>query len=75
MVCANKVDPDQTPRLVASDLGLHCLSISLSSAEKHKWVKIPFILAKITSETFKKTRPSPPLLQNMKNQRKSLGKL
>ena len=31
---ANSVDPDQTPRLAASDLGLHCLSMS-----RHKWVK------------------------------------
>ena len=26
---ANNVDPDQTPRSVASDLGLHCLPMSL----------------------------------------------
>ena len=26
---ANRVDPDQTPRSAASDLGLHCLSMSL----------------------------------------------
>ena len=26
---ANSVDPDQTPRSAASDLGLHCLSMSL----------------------------------------------
>ena len=25
---ANSVDPDQTPRSAASDLGLHCLSMS-----------------------------------------------
>ena len=25
---ANRVDPDQTPCFVASDLGLHCLSIN-----------------------------------------------
>ena len=25
---ANSVDPDQTPRSVASDLGLHCLQMS-----------------------------------------------
>ena len=29
-VCtANHVDPDQTPRCAASDLGLHCLPMSL----------------------------------------------
>ena len=26
---ANSVDPDQTPRLAASDLGLHCLPMSV----------------------------------------------
>ena len=29
MFNANSVDPDQTPRSAASDLGLHRLSISL----------------------------------------------
>ena len=24
---ANSLDPDQTPRVAASDLGLHCLSV------------------------------------------------
>ena len=24
-LCANSIDPDQTPRLAASDHGLHCL--------------------------------------------------
>ena len=26
---ANRVDPDQTPHVAASDLGLHCLPMSL----------------------------------------------
>ena len=29
VVIANGVDPDQTPRSVASDLDLHCLPLSL----------------------------------------------
>ena len=29
---ANNVDPDQTPNYVASDLGLHCLKMSLFEA-------------------------------------------
>ena len=33
---ANSVDPDQTPRSTASDLGLHCLPMSLL------WVNFPF---------------------------------
>ena len=28
-MAANSVDPDQTPRSVASDLGLHCLQGSI----------------------------------------------
>ena len=30
MMLANTVDPDQTPHNVASDLGLHCLPVTLS---------------------------------------------
>ena len=30
---ANSVDPDQTPRSAASDLGLHCLSTEASLSE------------------------------------------
>ena len=26
---ANSLDPDQTPQIAASDLGLHCLQMSL----------------------------------------------
>ena len=33
---ANSVDPDQTPRSAASDLGLHCLPISLLWNTRHK---------------------------------------
>ena len=36
---ANSVDPDQLPCSVASDLGLHCLSISLLWDARLKWVK------------------------------------
>ena len=35
---ANSVDPAQTLRSVASDLGLHCLSMSLLWNASHKWV-------------------------------------
>ena len=35
---ANSVDPDQTPRCLASDLGPHCLSIPLLWDVWHKWV-------------------------------------
>ena len=35
---ANSVYPDQTPRSAASDLGLHCLPMSLLWDTRHKWV-------------------------------------
>ena len=35
---ANSVDPDQTPRSTASDLGLHCLPMSLLWDTSHNWV-------------------------------------
>ena len=37
---ANSVDRDQTPRSAASDLGLHCLPVSLLWDARLKWVKI-----------------------------------
>ena len=36
---ANSVEPDQTPRSVASDLGPHSLLMSLLWNDRHKWVK------------------------------------
>ena len=33
-----RVNPDQIPRFEASDLGLHCLLISLLSDTRRKWV-------------------------------------
>ena len=36
---ANSVDPDQTPRSAASDLGLHCLPVPLLWDTRLKWVK------------------------------------
>ena len=36
---ANSGDPDQTSRSVASDLGLHCLPITLLGVSRLQWVK------------------------------------
>ena len=36
---ANSGDPDQTLRCVASDLGLHCLPITLLRVSRLQWVK------------------------------------
>ena len=33
-------DPDQMPRSAASDLGLHCLSITLLGVSRPQWVKM-----------------------------------
>ena len=44
VINANSVDPDQTPRSAASDLGLHCLPMSLLWEIRHKWVKMFLIL-------------------------------
>ena len=35
---ANSGDPDQTPRSAASDLGLHCLPITLLGVSRLEWV-------------------------------------
>ena len=36
---ANSGDPDQTPRFAASDLGLHCLPVTLIVVSRLQWVK------------------------------------
>ena len=37
-IFANSGDPDQTPRSVASDLGLHCLQITHLGISRLQWV-------------------------------------
>ena len=39
---ANSVDPDQTPRSAATDLGLHCLPMFILCDTRLKWVKVIF---------------------------------
>ena len=41
---ANSGDPDQTPHSVASDLGLHYLSMFHRKDARHIWVKNAIIL-------------------------------
>ena len=36
---ANNVDPDQMPHYVASDLGLHCLPMTILPVSRLEWVK------------------------------------
>ena len=44
---AYSVDPDQMPHnavySAASDLGLHCLLVSLSGDARHKWVGLKYL--------------------------------
>ena len=43
-VFANSEDPDQMPRSAASDLGLHCLPITLLGVSQIQWLKGQFDL-------------------------------
>ena len=38
---ANSGDPDQMPHSAASDLGLHCLPVTLLGVFRLQWVKMP----------------------------------
>ena len=40
VIDSNSVDPDQTPRSAASDLGIHCLQMSHLWDARHKWVNL-----------------------------------
>ena len=40
---ANSVDPDQTPRSAASDLGLRCLPMSLLQDTRHKRMNVSYL--------------------------------
>ena len=42
---ADSGDPDQTPRSAASDLGLHCLPISLLGVSRLPWVRTPVVIS------------------------------
>ena len=41
---ANSGDPDQMLHFVASDLGLHCLPVTLFSVSRLQWVKRLYLL-------------------------------
>ena len=42
ILLVSNVDPDQTPHHVASDLGLHCLPMTLLQFSRKEWVKVSF---------------------------------
>ena len=52
---ANSVDPDQEPRSATSDLGLHCLQMSLLWDARLKWV-IPWVILCCLPEKGEKRR-------------------
>ena len=57
------VDPAQTPRSAASDLGLHCLPMSLLWDARHKWVELLYsALGGLCSVTVVPNVPSYPSL-------------
>ena len=65
---ANSGDPGQTPRAAASDLGLHCLPITLWEVSRLQWVKLVLLgwklvhnsdAAKITKKSKRKVQGVP----------------
>ena len=52
LINANSVDPDQTPRSAASDLGLRCLPKSLLRDARHKWVNINLLCLNLFTPEF-----------------------
>ena len=60
ILLANNIDPDQMPHYVGSDVGLHCLPMTLLRVTKSEWVKckthiLPFKMHELLSD--KKCRP------------------
>ena len=47
-IFANSEDPDQTPHSAASDLGLHCLPITLLGISRLQWLKLSQCMTKPT---------------------------
>ena len=50
---ANRIDPNQTPHSAASDLGLHCLQMSLLWDASYKWDKTFLSILNIMLENLK----------------------
>ena len=49
---AKSGDPDQTPHSAASDLGLHCLLITLLHVSRLQWVKVKIRPCKVLASCF-----------------------
>ena len=52
---ANSGDPDQTPHSAASDLGLHCLPVTLLGASRLPWVNLQFSRTPPLSNVFEES--------------------
>ena len=50
---ANSGDPDQTPHSAASDLGLHCLPITLLWVSRLQWVINIYLYTKLNVSLLK----------------------
>ena len=46
-VFANSGDPDQTPHSAASDLGLHCLPITILLVSPLQWVNVLLLMVEL----------------------------
>ena len=57
VLCAKTVDTDQTPHLAASDLGLHCLPVSLLWNARHKWINMKSLEFMFKSTSVVNNRP------------------
>ena len=56
---ATSGDPDHMPHSAASDLGLHCLPVTLLGVSRLQWVNIPIQLPEQTVQTRSKWRVCP----------------
>ena len=53
---ANSVDPDQMPHSAASDLGIHCLPMSLLWGTRHQWVNYTSVTSSEDIEIYTKPK-------------------
>ena len=61
---ANSVDPDQTLHSAASDLGLHCLPITLFRGSRLKLINVPIYLQVNIVDPLKLTQEFSTILAN-----------
>ena len=52
ILLANNIDPGQIPHYVASDLGLHCLPMTLLGVSRSESIKLPILWSLIDQNNF-----------------------